>query len=188
MNLKILVLSIILHMITISCILGIVFYFIIQKSSYRVFSKMLLGSMTDNIVKLPGNIMEPINRVVELKADDIIQTLNTMNTQEPATTTSNRKLFKYWNICIAVQMAIFILLVLVTKAHAEHEFYIMLFETTVAFLLVGCIELAFFYLIALRYAPVYPSEIEPLFIKAAQEYMANNNGSILKTIEDIISE
>ena len=187
MEIKLLCLSLILHIIAISCILGVVFYFIIQKSSYRVFSKMLINSLGNIFDSFPENIKGMLNNIAGLFSKDIIDALNNMTVQEPETTTANRKLFMYWNIFIGSMMVIFIICVIIFKAYQTHAFYIMLFETIVSFFIVGIIELSFFYLIALKYAPVYPSELEPLFVKAATEYINGNSDSAAQNIKDILS-
>jgi hypothetical protein len=145
---------------------------------------MLLNAMFNLYGLLPAT---PLNNLAGKYADSIINTLETLDKQEPQTVKYNKKLFMNWNIFIGCTMAVFIGLVIFLKAYQMHSFYIMLFETAVSFIIVGGIELAFFLLIALHYAPIYPSDLEPLFIKAATEYLSGKTNSWIQDIKQIIT-
>lgn len=161
----IILLSILLHMIVIALILSLVFYFLISVTTYRTMTHLIINQLVNlyktYIIGNPKNTetLELVCKSILLPPEKMYKILDNLKEQTEQTTTTNRLWYRYCVISISTLLLFFIIIVILTKSYSNPEYYIMVMETMITFLIVGGIEMMFFLKIASKYVPVLPTEI-----------------------------
>jgi len=169
-----LITNIILHLCILFTILGAFFIFYISKIEENAFQKEI-SSLNDTLKSQLDNNISPEEKtnlksaLQTLSFDDLLSIYST-----PAkTTTINNKWLKGIIWCIVI----FLILILLTLLSIYYlrcggykiNFYEILTENIIIFIIVGAIEISFFLFIAARYVPVKPSTMTDVFIDTLQE-------------------